>query len=91
MILARYQAFRRPPKWALDDKKINTDQAHRFGLKWAKGWVIPIWSPYPTGDFDDLLGWQFKRLDFVSNFPKTVKKSEALFGLRTAGQDDHLG
>lgn len=41
------------------------------------GWIIPIWSPAGP-----LLGWQYKRLDIVANWPKKVKKSETLFGLR---------
>jgi DNA primase len=53
-----------------------------FGVRWDRGWVIPIWAPDIEDEMTDLWGWQFKRMDFVSNYPKAVKKSRTLFGLR---------
>lgn len=78
IVLARYEGFRFPPEWAWSDRKIGREAVEAYGLKWDKGWVIPIWSP--SGE--ELWGWQFKRMDFVSNYPKAVKKSLTLFGLR---------
>jgi Toprim-like/CHC2 zinc finger len=73
---ARYEAFRAPPTWALDDRMLRAADARRFGLAWDHGWIIPIYSP--EGEF---WGWQFKRLKAVRNHPKGVKKSLTLFGL----------
>jgi DNA primase len=82
MLYARYETFGRPPVWALEERFISNDTANTYGVKWDKGWVIPIWDPGYITDTVSLWGWQFKRLDFVSNYPKQVKKSQTLFGLR---------
>jgi DNA primase len=79
ILFAKYETFGRPPEWALKDRKFSDDEAAEFGIKWDRGWVIPIWSPE---NLPDLWGWQFKRMDFVSNYPKAVKKSQTLFGYR---------
>jgi len=79
ILFAKYESFGRPPMWALEDKKIDDAAAARYGLRWDRGWVIPVWSPQRM---PDLLGWQFKRMEFVSNYPKAIKKSTTLFGLR---------
>jgi 5S rRNA maturation endonuclease (ribonuclease M5) len=78
IVWARYEDFRFPPEWAWSDRKISYDAVEAYGLKWDRGWIIPIWS----SDSVELWGWQFKRMDFVSNYPKAVKKSQTLFGLR---------
>lgn len=83
LVAARYRRFKMPPDWALEERMISPRAARRYGLKWDRGWIIPIWAP--EGE-DDLWGWQFKRLDFVSNYPKSVKKSQTLFGLREIGK-----
>lgn len=81
MMRAEYDAMKRPPRWARDERFLDTETVLRYGIKWDMGWVIPIWGPKEKGEFP-LWGWQFKRLDFVSNYPKQVKKSNTLFGLR---------
>lgn len=78
LLLAQYESFKRPPRWALEAKQIVRAEADQYGLKWDKGWIIPIWSPKKKRV---LRGWQFKRLDYVSNYPNAVKKSQTLFGL----------
>ena len=75
---ARYKAFKSPPSWATEERMIDPTIAEDYGLKWDKGWVIPIWEPFTN----ELIGWQFKQIDFVSNYPKAVKKSTTLFGIR---------
>jgi hypothetical protein len=84
VIFAKYEAFGRPPGWALDERRITKEIAKRYGVRWGQGWVIPIWSPEPM---PALWGWQFKRLDYVSNYPKAVKKSTTLFGYRELESD----
>lgn len=82
-ILARYESFGLPPHWAREERKLSDTAVEDYGIKWHRGWVIPIWAPpyelvaAPGG----LLGWQFKRLDYVRNYPRAVKKSQTLFGL----------
>jgi len=76
-----YENFGNPPKWALEERMISHAAARQYGLKWDKGWIIPIIAPYE----EELWGWQFKRLDFVSNYPRSVKKSQTLFGLSWLG------
>lgn len=83
VVYARYESFRRVPSWALDARYISRAACDLYGLKWSRGWILPIWSANANvNDISRLMGWQFKRLDFVSNFPKQVKKSQTLFGLR---------
>lgn len=77
LVQAEYESFQTPPEWALQDRLLDPGAATRYGLKWNKGWVIPVWSPEA-----ELWGWQFKRLDLVRNYPSGVKKSKTLFGLR---------
>jgi hypothetical protein len=81
-IFARYEDFRWPPKWAWHERRIKGEVIEQYGLKWDRGWIIPIWAPEMTDEWTGLWGWQFKRLDYVSNYPKQVKKSRTLFGLR---------
>jgi hypothetical protein len=77
LIKARFETFKRVPNRFLDERNLRRQDVERFDIKWDKGWAIPIWAPQ-----GDLLGWQWKRLDVVRNYPKTVKKSLTLFGLR---------
>lgn len=77
-LLAHYESFRNPPGWALEERKITKWNAEAYGLKWDKGWIIPIRDPF---DYE-LWGWQFKQMQFVSNYPKAIQKSKTLFGLR---------
>lgn len=77
ILMARYEAFTRPPDWAIEERLLEPEAADEYGIKWDRGWIIPIWSPTL-----ELWGWQFKRLDYMSNYPKAVKKSRTLFGLR---------
>jgi DNA primase len=81
-IFARYESYGPVPAWALDSRSIDAAQAARYGLKWDKGWVLPIWDPYVAEPQLGLLGYQWKRLSVVSNWPQEVKKSHTLFGLR---------
>lgn len=83
LIFAEYESLACPPSWALEQRGLDDDVVGRYGIKWDKGWVIPIWSP---DDKPVLWGWQFKRMQFVSNYPKAVKKSQTLFGLRELTQ-----
>lgn len=76
---ARYESFGDPPGWALEERHITREAAAWYGIKWSKGWIIPIWAP---GDDHRLWGWQFKRLSMVRNYPHGIKKSTTLFGLR---------
>jgi hypothetical protein len=78
LIQAHYRAMRTPPDWALQERSLDDATVFHYGIKWDKGWVIPIRDPQTA----DLWGWQFKRLDHVRNFPKSIKKSSTLFGLR---------
>jgi hypothetical protein len=84
-VQALYESFSAPPKWACEERLFPVDTASVFGVRCNKGWVLPIKDPVA----DSLLGWQFKRLDFVNNFPKGTKKSRGLFGLQEA-RDKHL-
>ena len=77
IIMAKYLETMPVPTWALERRQLTQEMAEMYGLRWSKGWVIPIWSPDGA-----LWGWQFKQLDFVSNYPKSVKKSQTLFGYR---------
>jgi hypothetical protein len=80
---AEYEACKDVPSWALEERGFDRDIANEFGIRWDRGWVIPIWSPGR-----ELWGWQFKRLDVVLNYPTSVKKSRTLFGLRELGPGD---
>lgn len=82
LVRAEYESFSLPPAWALSSRELSPEATSYYGLRWNHGWVMPIWSPDLTGNPDDLWGWQFKRLDFVSNYPKGVQKSQTFFGLR---------
>lgn len=83
VVYARYENFGRVPSWALDERYISREACVLYGVKWARGWILPIWSAdIRANDISRLMGWQFKQLDYVSNFPKQVKKSQTLFGLR---------
>lgn len=78
LIRARFETFKRVPSWALKSRDLRRRDVDHFNVKWDKGWVIPITSE------EGLIGWQWKRLDAVRNYPKTVKKSLTLFGLQEA-------
>jgi len=80
-IFAQYEACSHPPAWALEERQFSQSVAERFGIRWDRGWILPIWDPVVTHPAQQLRGWQFKRLDLVSNYPKSVKKSTTLFGL----------
>lgn len=84
VLFAKYETFIRPPGWALKERRITKEIAKRYGVRWDRGWVIPIWSPEVM---PALWGWQFKRLEYVSNYPKAVKKSTTLFGYRELQED----
>ncbi len=81
-IYAKYCGFHEPPAWALESRLIGSGSAQHYGIKWDKGWIIPIWDPAPAIDQERLWGWQWKRMSDVRNWPDGVKKSETLFGLR---------
>jgi hypothetical protein len=87
MIYAKYESFKLPPTWAYEDRFMTLECVERFGLKWNKGWVIPLWAPELRGNPTDLWGWQFKRLDFVQNYPAGIHKAQTLFGLRECKSD----
>lgn len=78
MLFAQYETFGYPPRWAREERMLTDEATELYGLRWDHGWIIPIWS----SEGKDLLGWQFKRPGFFSNYPKAVKKSTALFGLK---------
>lgn len=88
-LYAQYERFRPVPKWALESRDIDRPTADRYGIKWDKGWVLPLWAPTVSGDVRDLWGWQFKQLKFVSNHPTSIRKSKTLFGLNCA-QDNYV-
>lgn len=77
VIQVRYEAFGFPPRRFLEERMISRAAAEQYGLKWDRGWVIPIIEPHTH----DLMGWQWKRGEDVYNYPRTVKKSQTLFGL----------
>ena len=77
-ILARYETFGDPPAWALEERMLDPEVTHRYGVRWARGWVIPIVDPKTRA----LMGWQWKGVDSVSNYPRAIKKSTTLFGLQ---------
>ena len=80
ILLATYEGFAKPPRWAIDEKKLTPEVCKRYGIRWDRGWIIPIAAPRDRR----LLGWQFKRAHVVLNYPNRVKKSETLFGYRQA-------
>lgn len=81
-LYAKYSAFHDVPGWALAERYITPESASHFGIRWNKGWVIPIWAPRKTQDIIvDFWGWQFKRMDHVDNYPPGIKKSRTLFGM----------
>ena len=81
-LYAKYMSFSDPPDWALAERYIDRAVAEQYGLRWQKGWVIPIWAPRQVRDLtEDFWGWQFKRMDHVANYPPGIKKSRTLFGI----------
>jgi 5S rRNA maturation endonuclease (ribonuclease M5) len=83
IVRAIYASLKTPPSWACEERSFGRAEAKEYSIKWDHGWVLPIWDPEGVhGDVFDLWGWQYKQIDFHSNFPKTVKKSMTLFGLR---------
>lgn len=81
-LYAKYSAMKDVPGWALAERYITKESATHFGIRWNKGWVVPIWAPRKTVDLTvDFWGWQFKRMDHVDNYPPGIKKSRTLFGL----------
>jgi hypothetical protein len=85
IVYARYDGFKGPPDWAIEERMISRAAATHYGLKWDRGWVLPIWAPHVDDESVALMGWQFKQMHFVSNYPKQIKKSHTLFGLRELG------
>jgi DNA primase len=75
-LLALYESFTVPPAWALHERRLTAECCERFGIRWDKGWVIPVRDP----ETNSLWGWQFKRADLVRNYPRGIAKSKALFG-----------
>ena len=84
IVFARYDTFGSPPSWALQERMLLPEVCAHYGVRWDKGWIIPIWSPEGDKSVGHFWGWQFKRLDSVANFPPAVKKSRTLFGLHEA-------
>jgi DNA primase len=82
LVFARYESYRLPPPWARLDRRLRLVDVQEYGLKWDRGWIIPIWEPRVDDPSAAFWGWQYKRLDVVANFPPAVKKSQTLFGLR---------
>lgn len=81
-LYAKYMSFSDPPDWALDERNLWPDDCARYGIRWRKGWIIPIWAPRKTQDVAmDFWGWQAKRMDVVMNYPAGIKKSQTLFGM----------
>jgi DNA primase len=81
-LYAKYMSFGDPPEWAMAERYIWYEACAEYGIRWNKGWVIPIWSPRKPRDVTaDFWGWQFKRMDAVSNYPPGIKKSQTLFGM----------
>ena len=89
MIYAKYEGFSPVPKWALEARNLSPMTAQYMGIKWDKGWVIPIWSPEPGKPQESLWGWQWKRMSQVSNWPNGINKSKTLFGLKQLELHDH--
>jgi hypothetical protein len=85
MIYAKYDGYGSPPDWALESRGLANNMGTRYGIKWDKGWVIPIWAPEITKPQESLWGWQWKRMSDVSNWPNGIEKSKTLFGLRELG------
>ena len=84
MVRAKYESFKEPPEWAIEARFIDRDASREYGLRWDRGWVIPIHDPLERV----LWGWQFKRLDLVLNYPKSITKSKALFGYHQLGSKE---
>lgn len=80
-LYAQYEALALPPSWALEERQFGISVAKALGIRWDRGWVLPIWEPVVTDPPHDLRGWQFKRLEYVSNYPRSVEKGTTLFGL----------
>jgi DNA primase len=81
-LYAKYSMFSDVPDWALEDRNLSREAVQGFGIRWRKGWIIPIWSPRKTQDVtEDFWGWQFKRENEVNNYPPGIKKSQTLFGM----------
>jgi hypothetical protein len=83
LLVARYNSFKRPPAWALESRMIDPEIAEEYGIRWDHGWILPLFDPHTHA----LWGWQFKQLKFVSNYPKSIKKSLTLFGIRELRND----
>ena len=73
-----FDASPRPPTPVCDRRDIDIAAVERFNLRWdskGKCWLIPIFA------FDgQMLGWQEKSKGYFNNVPKSMEKSDALFG-----------
>lgn len=61
-------------------RNLDPDVLFRRMVRWDKGWIIPIVSPYQY----ELIGWQRKTLDGNYNFPNGVPKGRTFFGIEFA-------
>ena len=81
-LYAKYSGFKDVPEWALEERNLSLEAAAHFGIRWKKGWIVPIWAPRKVQDVtEDFWGWQFKRESQVDNYPPGIKKSRTLFGM----------
>lgn len=72
-----------PPQKALDSRKITAEAAAEYEVLWnpeRDSWIFPIRN---ARNFS-LMGWQEKNARRFRNYPVSCKKSETLFGIRTA-------
>lgn len=81
---SRITRYEEPPQWALSRRRITAEGARIYGVHWnpeRRTWVLPLRWP----DNLRLMGFQEKGEDnrYFNNRPKTVAKSETLFGVDT--------
>lgn len=71
--------FADPPAAELERRGLSLDACDQFSIRWDpddEAWVLPIRTEH-----GELLGWQLKGRNWVSNYPKSIKKAHSLFGL----------
>lgn len=77
--------FTDPPQSALDERCVSLEACRSLGVLWDPEhhyWIFPIRDP----DTGELRGWQEKGAGgYERNRPRSVRKSEAVFGLASAG------
>lgn len=71
-----------PPDWAMRERRLNQAACEEYEVLWdadREVWITPIRDPYTSV----LMGWQEKAEDgrYFRNYPRSVAKSRALFGL----------